>query len=629
MPPKREDRKEQLQLSPQTQAIIDTLEKEGKLLRTDGRTHSLKNIRADLAKFDGVFNRIATALDGQKEYFDKMGDMNRELIEQQKNEEALAEVQTAAAAEPVEPVRQDTSRETEKEKKEGGGLTGLLGSIIPSGKMMKNLAMAGGGMFLAYNFVKGMIDEKSGGAFTAFEDSMIETFKSVNWDEVGSSFVQFAEKVPEALTAITEFIKSPAGVLLGVGAAGLGADLLTGGIARGATSGLVGGLLRRGPGPQTTVPQAAVDPDGNPTKNKMKGIGVGSALLAAAGVGVMAYGDEIAEFIAAEAAGMSPEEIAASEVVDTGGVLAAAAGGALTFGALFGPTGALAGLIIGGAVGITRKVAEVIGRSNEEATQQAIAEETAKLQQQAQDREQNEENARQAQELLDEYARTGKEMSDELRASLEKQAAYKFEEIDNSELIASTNQEIGEQLAKAEQLLANRQKSGPSFRVAMPGGGFVEEEDLRAEEITEIKAKFDARNAELEAEIAAIQQIIQNRIAESAGALTQEDFTYVAPEGFWESIKDIWQNSADRLRDRAERAAEKEAIQANMDQITAAGIGYGGITYVDSSSAVGGTTVQNINASKGATTSIAASSVGGGAIGGRSRKALLLAAGSD
>jgi len=634
MPSKREDRKEQSQLSPQTQAIIDTLEKEGKLLRTDGRTHSLKNIRADLAKFDGVFNRIATALDGQKDYFDKMGNMNKELLEQQKNEEALKQV-APDASESTNSVSEDTSQKTRKEKTESGGVTSLLKSILPSGNMMKNLAMAGGGMFLAYNFVKGFIDEKSNGAFTEFEDSMIETFKKVDWSAVGSSFVQFAEKVPEALTAITEFIKSPAGVLLGIGAAGLGADLLSGGIARGAAAGVASGAVRglfdRGGLPPTVpqVPQTDADPDGNPTKNKMKGFAIARALLAAAGVGVMAYGDEIAEFIAAEAANMSPEEIAASEVVDTGGILAAAAGGALTFGSLFGPKGALAGLIIGGAVGITRKVAEVIGRSNEEAALQALAEKAARLQEQADARARKEADRDAAQKMLDDYARNGKEMSPEMRANLERRAAYKHDEIDNSQLESDTNQEIGEQYAKAKQTLANRQKSGPSFRTPMPGGGFVDERDLSAIEMAEIEAEFVARNTELEAEIETIRQVIQDRIANSAGKLSERDFIYESPKGIVENVKALFgQNSLDRLADRENQALEMlERIETARQHPAYLGRGQG-FTYIDSSTAVGGTSVQHVNASKGSTTSIASSVVGGGGGGGRS-KTLILTAGSD
>jgi len=633
MPSKREDRKEQSQLSPQTQAIIDTLEKEGKLLRTDGRTHSLKNIRADLAKFDGVFNRIATALDGQKDYFDKMGNMNKELLEQQKNEEALKQV-APDASESTNSVSEDTSQKTKKEKKEkteSGGVTSLLKSILPSGGMMKNLAMAGGGMFLAYNFVKGFIDEKSNGAFTEFEDSMIETFKKVDWSAVGSSFVQFAEKVPEALTAITKFIASPAGALLGIGALGLGMPgALAHGAAAGAAAGAARGLFSRG-GPQPIVPTVPTVPQNDndvDTSKNMKKMGVGGALLAAAGVGVIAYGDKIAEFIAAEAAGMTPEEIAASEVVDTGGILIAAAGGALTFGRLFGAKGVLAGIIIGAAVGITRKVAEVISRSNEEATQQALDEEAAILQKQ----EAAKENAAVAQKMLDDADRDGIELSPEMRANLERQAA-KAGEIDNSELISDTNQEIGEQLAKAEQRLAYRKKSGPSFRKAMPGGGFVDEKDLSATEMAEIQANFDAKNTELEAEIETIRQVMQNRIANSAGKLSEKDFIYVDPEGFWENLKALFgQNSLGRLADSEEQDLKDNARRVRMMEQIQKAIKNGnlppGITYIDSSTAVGGTSVQHVNASKGSTTSIASSVVGGGGGGGRS-KTLILTAGSD
>lgn len=203
-------------LSEETQAIINRLKAEGDLIRNSG-TNSLRSVKVELSKFEGVFQSINTNLIDQTNMLKAASALTQEQLESQRRREDFEEVQRNEDAKekvktgPPGPVGSDKS-----ESVLGALMSGGIGGIF---KDFAKIAVGGVGLFAAYNFAKGYIDEKSGGGFTKFETSMVKTFKDTDWDQVGVSFKEFAEKVPKALIKITDFLTNPLTYLVGGAAA--------------------------------------------------------------------------------------------------------------------------------------------------------------------------------------------------------------------------------------------------------------------------------------------------------------------------------------------------------------------------------------------------------------------------
>lgn len=321
-------------ISAETEAIIDRLKAEGQLTRNSG-SHSIRSVKIQLEKFEGVFNSISGNIAEQTQLLRKQMGIQEEAIERQQRRDDLNELQP-----PVQPEIEETTTDTTITDSNGKKSKGLIEMISGFGGsllgMMKPLLLGSAGLFVAYNFAKGFIDKKTGGGFTAFETSMIDTFKEVDWSALGTSFVTFATKIPEAVTAITDFISSPLGMILagaGLTAAGIMSGFAGGALAKGVTAGIIQGVLGSGGGGGPAGQGAA----GAGLMNLRKVLKV-SALGALTGALVF-YGDDISTWLQTQ--GMS--EGWANFAVDS----ATAVSGALTLGAMFGPPGLLVGAVAG------------------------------------------------------------------------------------------------------------------------------------------------------------------------------------------------------------------------------------------------------------------------------------------
>lgn len=321
-------------ISAETEAIIDRLKAEGQLTRNSG-SHSIRSVKIQLEKFEGVFNSISGNIAEQTQLLRKQMGIQEEAIERQQRRDDLSELQP-----PVQPEIEETTTDTTITDSNGKKSKGLIEMISGFGGsllgMMKPLLLGSAGLFVAYNFAKGFIDKKTGGGFTAFETSMIDTFKEVDWSALGTSFVTFATKIPEAVTAITDFISSPLGMILagaGLTAAGIMSGFAGGALAKGVTAGIIQGVLGSGGGGGPAGQGAA----GAGLMNLRKVLKV-SALGALTGALVF-YGDDISNWLQTQ--GMS--EGWANFAVDS----ATAVSGALTLGAMFGPPGLLVGAVAG------------------------------------------------------------------------------------------------------------------------------------------------------------------------------------------------------------------------------------------------------------------------------------------
>ena len=128
-------------------------------------------------------------------------------------------------------------------------------------------------------------------------------------------------------------------------------------------------------------------------------------------------------------------------------------------------------------------------------------------------------------------------------------------------LVNETNEEIAEAIRRESLKLKNAKDAInseylqfiPDMSGGLGGGGtwvevtdasaIAEMQKARAEKLEQQQARFD--------EIMAIRD---QRLAD--GKATEADLIYVAPAGFWESFRDIWEDSQDRRANRIEEFKE-------------------------------------------------------------------------
>lgn len=345
-------------ISKETEAIIERLKAEGQLTRNSG-SHSIRSVKVQLEKFEGVFNSISTNIAEQTNLLRASMGIQEEAIEAQKRANDLAELEAPTP----DPTPDPDPKPDPKPEKESKGLFQMMGGFASSllGIGTK-LALGGAGLFVAYNFAKGAIDEATGGGFSRFEDSMITTFREVDWSALGTSFREFASKVPEAVTSIVEFLSDPLTVILagaGLTAASILSGFGGGALARGVTQGIISGVLGTGG-----------DPRGPGQRGGGRGLFNLRNVARAGALGILTgalayYGEDVTNWLTEQGV---PEDWATVAVDSTITI-----GQFATLGAMFGPTGALVGAAVGAAYVIGRGLYNWFQDSKEAAKQQAIA----------------------------------------------------------------------------------------------------------------------------------------------------------------------------------------------------------------------------------------------------------------
>jgi hypothetical protein len=313
-------------LSEETQAIIDRLKAEGELSRNRG-THSVRSVKIQLDRFEGIFKSISANSAEQTKMMQMQLGMSKRAVEFQKNQEQFEELQRDAEVIQENNLSEDKVRDDTNIDK--------FGDSIAKAFTMKNLVLGAAGLFVGYNVLKGFIDEKTNGGFTKFIDS----FKDINWEGFKEKF----NGMIAALTTFEEWLGNLPNLLIGGGMVGFAA--------RQAAFGLASGAATRG---------------GPPGPRRMTGLGGirGVILTAVTGLAI-AYGHKVEEYLV-EQAGIDPG--VASFTVDAGQAALTGATLALMFG--LGPTG----MIIGAALGLAYVIGKSIYNWMEERKARAAAE---------------------------------------------------------------------------------------------------------------------------------------------------------------------------------------------------------------------------------------------------------------
>lgn len=322
-------------ISEETQAILDRLQAEGRLTRNSG-TNSIRSVKVQLDRFEGVFNSISANIADQTNLLRKSMGIQEEALEAQKRREDFDELNPPQPATDPTPTTSDSTPEREKSKGIFDLIAGAGASLLGA---MKPLLLGGAGLFVAYNFAKGYIDEKTGGGFTKFENSMIETFNSVDWTALGQSFMTFAGKVPEAITSIVNFLSDPLNAILagaGLTAAGILAGFGGGALARGVTRGIIDGVL--GQGGDMGERRGRRGGGGGRGLMNLRNVARAGALGIFTGA-LSYYGDDVKSWLTSVGVPGDWSNVA----VDT----LTAVGTGASLGWMFGPTGALVGAAAG------------------------------------------------------------------------------------------------------------------------------------------------------------------------------------------------------------------------------------------------------------------------------------------
>jgi hypothetical protein len=195
------------ELSPDAQAIVDRLKREGDLSRNSG-TNSIRSVKIELNKFQDIFKTISSNISAQNDILKLNTGLAKEAA---KNAEEEAErSKSEDQFEKLEPQtkyeKDDDNQKTKLVSDEENKKINSMGDAIASALSFKNLALAGAGLFVGYNFLKGFIDEKTGGGFTEFEKNIGPFAKSL--PGIGSALSDFPGTLARLQTSIDGIGKS-------------------------------------------------------------------------------------------------------------------------------------------------------------------------------------------------------------------------------------------------------------------------------------------------------------------------------------------------------------------------------------------------------------------------------------
>lgn len=336
------------ELSKDTQAIIARLKREGELNRFASEKYSIKEVRNDLAKFQGTFNAIREAISGVEAYGTEQSEYNKQkaardlelekLSEEDKEEykknqaDMLKREQTVAKKDLEE--REKAQKERDKKELKIFGKDGILISGI---KKAFRFAIMGAMVAIGYSFITGFLEGYLPEYFgekgklvdlpnTVFEvfENVAKIFKSIDYDQLRENLAYISS--PEFLGAMGVTVAAVKGTQIA-------GDVIT-------TGALIKALT-----PGKSDVEAAGNEPGKNGKARKLGVKIGIAglifgLLEAAMprvVSLFSDGDEFA-----------PEKL--KNVKLDGGAFslgnqATNTGQALTFGSLFLGTGPVAAAI--------------------------------------------------------------------------------------------------------------------------------------------------------------------------------------------------------------------------------------------------------------------------------------------
>ncbi|MEJ6660232.1 MAG: hypothetical protein QNL23_04155 [Candidatus Thioglobus sp.] len=185
--------------SADTQAIIDRLKAEGDLVRNSDK-NSIRAVNINLDRFEGIFNTISSNIAAQTDILRVQSGIAQDQVERDRNKEQFDEV---AAEKTKYSGDKDTSGKlvTDEENKKFN----KIGDSISAALSLKNIALAGAGVFVGYNLLKGFINEKTGGGWTEFENNIGPFARSL--PETMKSMQSMALALPAQLKESSDAIK--------------------------------------------------------------------------------------------------------------------------------------------------------------------------------------------------------------------------------------------------------------------------------------------------------------------------------------------------------------------------------------------------------------------------------------
>ena len=571
------------EMSADTQAIIATLVEQGRLLRNDGRTNSIKTVNIKLDKFHGAFtamngflSQIAASMNtmvgngtttggsfnegsatasaaARIEAAFEEGSEEREAlladVRDQLRRQADLDAAALTRAEEAEKEKQEQEKKDRLKKQGEENLKALKENTI-SGQLLTNPvsfltkvlkgALIG---FVGFNIIRGVVDAWTGGAMTDF-------IEGIDWEAIGKNFKDLAEwlgsnKWAAFATVLSSWLLVDFGVPLAVNLVGeaLRVNALTTALAK-----MTGAEIKSAPGFLST-------------KNVLK-----AGLLGLVATGTVFAADRIRDSLRFD--GMTDEQIMRAEALGYDTTASAAttmagyAAAGATLGSYFGKKGALVGGILGFTYGVLKKTYDVVTRDSAEQVDLALLEEEVAFQKAEADK-------KEAERLLAEFEAGEINFSETQLRNLRLQAGLDpetgeplIEGTMTSEmqaLVNRTNEEIADAVKRETDKLdrLQRQLNDP-YQVFIPDySGRTAGMWMDVTDATEI-ANMQAQRAEaLEAQEAYVAEILATRDERIASGVDPAALEAISPEGFWETFFDIWEDNRDRRIRREEQAFEE------------------------------------------------------------------------
>ena len=193
-------------VSPETQAILDKLTSEGELIRNRG-VNSVRTLSMKLEKFDGLFSSIQNNMKEQTSLLEQQAGLTERAEARLKNQEQFDELEREKA-----PPSVDTGENKGRDDTKINAMGDAIGKAFTM-QSLKNVAMLAGGAFIGYNLIKGAIDEKTNGGFSAFETNVgafARGLGDLDMEEIKTTFNTLTTSIAgiaASLTSLTSVIE--------------------------------------------------------------------------------------------------------------------------------------------------------------------------------------------------------------------------------------------------------------------------------------------------------------------------------------------------------------------------------------------------------------------------------------
>lgn len=195
--------------------LIDRMKAEGQLTR-NGK-NSIRAVNVNLEKLTGVMQSIGQSLIMQSSFLESA--YNIQTAQYELDRERARDAERLARLNPPqeesttpETTETDTDDEEKKKKKKDDESAGGLLKTLFSGRNFKIAALASVGIPFIYGFVKGSIDQLTGGKFTEFEKIVTDTLPDL-WSKAKNIIALVYGNIKDFLETgdISELLKDEQG----------------------------------------------------------------------------------------------------------------------------------------------------------------------------------------------------------------------------------------------------------------------------------------------------------------------------------------------------------------------------------------------------------------------------------